>query len=182
MGEVYLAEDTNLGRRVALKLLPARFVQDPERIRRFTQEASSISKLNHPNILTVFEVGQAETDAGPVHFIAAEYVEGQTLRQRMLRGRMPLGEALDVAVQVVNALVAAHGESIAHRDIKPENVMLRPDGYVKVLDFGLAKLTENSFFRSFDDGTQAGTLGGDGDPFATAAGIPAIGGAPQTSP
>lgn len=181
MGEVYLAEDTNLGRHVALKLLPARFTQDPERVRRFRQEATSVSRLNHPNILTVYEIGEAETEAGAVHFIAMEFVEGVTLRQRMARGRLRVDEALDLAIQAVSAFVAAHGEGIAHRDIKPENLMLRPDGYVKVLDFGLAKLTENSFFRSFDPTltqaeTQAGVVN---DPFAT---VPGIGGTPNTSP
>lgn len=181
MGEVYLAEDTQLGRRVALKLLPSRFTQDPERVRRFTQEAKSVSKLNHPNILTVYEVGQTETELGGVHYIVMEFVEGLTLRQKIAGGRMKLNEAVEVAIQAVSALVAAHGEGIAHRDIKPENLMLRPDGYVKVLDFGLAKLTENSFFRSYDPTvTQAETqAGGLSDPFAT---IPAAGGAPNTSP
>ncbi|MEK7833745.1 MAG: serine/threonine-protein kinase, partial [Acidobacteriota bacterium] len=173
MGEVYLVEDMNLGRRVALKVLPARFTQDPERVRRFDQEALSASALNHPNILTVYETGQAETEAGNAHFIAMEYVEGTNLRQLMTARRLKLDEALDIAVQVVSALVAAHGAGIAHRDIKPENLMLRPDGYVKVLDFGLAKLTENTFFRSYDPTiTQAETEGGLlGDPFATAAGV-----------
>lgn len=181
MGEVYLAEDTQLGRRVALKLLPSRFTQDPERVRRFTQEAKSVSKLNHPNILTVYEVGQTETELGGVHFIVMEFVEGLTLRQKIASARMRLEEAIEVAIQAVSALVAAHGEGIAHRDIKPENVMVRPDGYVKVLDFGLAKLTENSFFRSYDPTvTQAETqAGGLNDPFAT---IPGAGGAPNTSP
>ncbi|MGH9800061.1 MAG: serine/threonine protein kinase, partial [Blastocatellia bacterium] len=181
MGEVYLAEDEKLGRRVALKVLPARFTQDPERVRRFAHEARSVGALNHPNILTVYEIGQAEIETGGVHFIAMEYVEGQTIRQRMTSRRMKLDEALDVAVQAVNALVAAHGAGIAHRDIKPENIMLRPDGYVKVLDFGLAKLTENTFFRSFDPKiTQGETDGGPlGDPFATS---PGVGGSPNTSP
>ena len=181
MGEVYLAEDQKLGRRVALKLLPARFTQDQERVRRFAHEARSIGALNHPNILTIYEIGQAETETGGVHFIAMEFVEGQTIRQLMTNRRMKLDEAMDVAVQAVNALVAAHGAGIAHRDIKPENIMLRPDGYVKVLDFGLAKLTENTFFRSFDPTvTQAETEGGPlGDPFAT---LPGGGGSPNTSP
>jgi serine/threonine protein kinase/Tfp pilus assembly protein PilF len=181
MGEVYLAEDEKLGRRVALKLLPARFTQDPERVRRFAHEARSIGALNHPNILTIYEIGQAETDAGGVHYIAMEFVEGQTIRQAVAHRRMKLDEVLDVAIQAVNALVAAHGAGIAHRDIKPENIMLRPDGYVKVLDFGLAKLTENTFFRSFDPTiTQAETEGSPlGDPFATAQGL---GGSPNTSP
>ena len=141
MGEVYLAEDLNLGRRVALKLLPARFTQDPERVRRFAQEARAVSTLSHPNILTIYEIGQAETEAGNAHFIVMEYVEGRTLRQQMAARRLTLGEALDIALQITSALVAAHGTGITHRDIKPENVMLRSDGYVKVLDFGLAKLT-----------------------------------------
>ncbi len=181
MGEVYLAEDERLGRRVALKLLPARFTQDPERVRRFAHEARSVGALNHPNILTIYEIGQADTDSGGVHYIAMEYVEGQTIRQAIAHRRMKLEEALEVAIQAVNALVAAHGAGIAHRDIKPENIMLRPDGYVKVLDFGLAKLAENSFFRSYDPTvTQAETEGAPlGDPFATAQGI---GGSPNTSP
>jgi len=185
MGEVYLAEDLNLGRRVALKLLPSRFTQDPERVRRFAQEARAVSTLSHPNILTIYEIGQAGEEAGPdalgAHFIAMEYVEGRTLRQQMAAKRLTLEEALDVGVQIVSALVAAHGAGIMHRDIKPENVMLRTDGYVKVLDFGLAKLTENNFLRSFDPSvTQAETIGEPvGDPFAT---TPLAGGQANTSP
>jgi serine/threonine protein kinase len=138
MGEVYLARDTMLGRKVALKLLPAEFTNDLERVRRFEQEARAASALNHPNILTIHEIGQADG----LHFIATEFIEGQTLRQRMAGGRMKLSETLDVAMQGAGALVAAHEAGIVHRDIKPENIMLRRDGYVKVLDFGLAKLTE----------------------------------------
>ena len=137
MGEVYLAEDTRLGRRVALKLLPAEFTQHPERIARFEQEARAASALNHPNIITVFDIGRYDGR----HFIAFEYVEGMTLRQH-LAGTLGLSKALDIAIQTATALQAAHEAGITHRDIKPENVMLRPDGYVKVLDFGLAKLTE----------------------------------------
>jgi serine/threonine-protein kinase len=139
MGEVYLAEDATLRRKVALKLLPERFSEDAERVRRFQREARAASKLNHPNIITIYEVGQAESR----HFIATEYIEGQTLRDR-LQNRQPLsvGEILDVAIGVAGALTSAHEAGILHRDIKPENVMLRPDGYVKVLDFGLAKLVE----------------------------------------
>ncbi len=156
MGEVYLAEDLNLGRRVALKLLPAKFTQDPERVRRFEQEARTASTLSHPNILTIYEIGQVQTETGPVHFIAMEFVEGQTLRKRLSGRRMKLDEAVEIAVQIGSALVAAHGAGVTHRDIKPENIMLRDDGYVKVLDFGLAKLTENTFFKNFDPGvTQA---------------------------
>jgi serine/threonine protein kinase/Tfp pilus assembly protein PilF len=138
MGEVYLAEDTRLDRKVALKILPQEFASDAGRMARFVQEAKSASALNHPGIITIYEIGQAEG----MQFIASEYIEGETLRQHMLRGRMPIRETLDVAVQIAGALSAAHGAGIIHRDIKPENMMLRPDGYVKVLDFGLAKPTQ----------------------------------------
>ncbi len=144
MGEVYLAEDLNLGRRVALKLLPSRFTQDPERVRRFEQEARAASATSHPNILTIYEIGRVETEAGDVHFMAMEFVEGQTLRQRLKR-RLEMGEAIEIAIQIASGLAAAHSAGITHRDIKPENIMLRHDGYVKMLDFGLAKLTESAF-------------------------------------
>ncbi len=139
MGEVYLARDTRLDRQVALKLLPAEFTQDQERLRRFVREARAASALNHPNIITIYEVGEI----GETHFIASEFVEGGTLRQRMAGDRLKLHDALDAAIQVASALGAAHKAGIVHRDIKPENIMLRPDGLVKVLDFGLAKLTES---------------------------------------
>jgi eukaryotic-like serine/threonine-protein kinase len=139
MGEVYLAQDTQLGRNVALKLLPAQFTQDEDRLRRFEQEARAASALNHPNIITIYEIGQV----GDAHFIATEFVDGQTLRQQMT-SRLRLSEALHVVIQVAGALTAAHSAGILHRDVKPENVMLRPDGLVKVLDFGLAKLAERS--------------------------------------
>jgi eukaryotic-like serine/threonine-protein kinase len=145
MGEVYLAEDTRLSRRVALKILPAEFKHGDERVRRFELEARAASALNHPNIITIYEIGEASVGAGAgaesVHYIAAEFVDGETLRQR-LRGPLKLSDALDIAVQVAAALAAAHAAGIVHRDIKPENVMVRRDGYVKVLDFGLAKLIE----------------------------------------
>ena len=140
MGEVYLAEDIKLGRKLALKILPAEFTQNPERVARFEQEARAASALNHPNIITIYEVGQ---EAG-IHFIAFEFVAGNTLRPCLKDEGMKLGEALEIAIQVTSALQAAHEAGITHRDIKPENVMIRPDGYVKVLDFGLAKLTEKS--------------------------------------
>src|SRR5262245_50445927 len=138
MGEVYLAEDTLLARQVALKLLPADFTSDRDRIRRFQQEARAASSLNHPNIVIVHEIGEVNGS----HFIATEFIEGETLRYRLKRGPVKVSEALDMAAQVAAALAAAHEAGIVHRDIKPENVMVRPDGLVKVLDFGLAKLSE----------------------------------------
>ncbi len=142
MGEVFLAEDLRLGRRVALKLLPERHTQDAERVRRFEQEAYAASSLSHPNIITIYEIGCTAPEEGGRHFIVTEYIEGETLRDRFHSGRLGLDTALDAAFQIAAALTAAHGAGITHRDIKPENVMLRPDGIVKVLDFGLAKLTE----------------------------------------
>ena len=139
MGEVYLAKDTILGRRVALKVLPEYIGKDPDRLRRFKQEARSASTLNHPNVCVIHEIG--ETDDGRP-FIAMEHIEGVTLRQRMNERAMKLGDALDITIQVANALTAAHQAGIVHRDIKPENIMIRSDGYVKVFDFGLAKLTD----------------------------------------
>jgi len=138
MGDVYLATDMTAGRKAALKLLPTRFTADTERLKRFQQEAHALVGLNHPNILTVYEIGEDHS----THYIASELIEGETLRQRLMRGRMQVGEAIDVAIQVASALAAAHEAGIVHRDIKPENIMLRPDGYVKVLDFGIAKLAE----------------------------------------
>jgi len=138
MGEVYLATDTQLGRKVAIKLLPKQFTAHPDRVQRFKQEARAASGLNHPNILTIYEIGEVDQ----WHFIVSEFIEGQTLREQMSRGRIELRAALDIATQIALALEAAHQAGIVHRDIKPENVMVRPDGLVKVLDFGLAKLTE----------------------------------------
>src|SRR6266478_6362238 len=138
MGEVYLASDIVAGRKAALKLLPLRFTGDAERLKRFEQEAHAVVGLNHPHILTVYEIGEDHS----IHYIASELIEGETLRHRLKRGPMQLSEAVDVAVQVASALAAAHHAGIVHRDIKPENIMLRPDGYVKVLDFGIAKLAE----------------------------------------
>jgi serine/threonine protein kinase/tetratricopeptide (TPR) repeat protein len=138
MGEVHLALDTKLGRKVALKLLSADLTTDDERVRRFRQEALTASALNHPNIITVYEIGECEGR----DFIATEHIEGVTLRTRM-RGRgLPLAAAIDIALQVAGALAAAHEHGIVHRDIKPENVMVRPDGLVKVLDFGISKYAE----------------------------------------
>ena len=139
MGEVYLAQDTSaLGRTVALKLLSAEVASHKDRIQRFTQEARTVSNLNHPNILTVYEFGQTESTS----FIATEYIDGLTLRQHLSDRRLKLIDVLDLAIQIVAALNAAHEAGVAHRDLKPENVMVRKDHIVKVLDFGLAKLAE----------------------------------------
>ena len=144
MGEVYLARDTKLERQVAIKLLSEEFSKHPDRLHRFTQEARAASALNHPNILTIHEIG--ETNG--THYIATEYIEGETLRHHGQQSGMKLREVVDVMVQVASALAAAHQAGILHRDIKPENIMLRPDGIVKVLDFGLAKLTEKATLSS----------------------------------
>ena len=138
MGEVYLAQDARLGRKVALKFLPNAFTQDRERLRRFEQEARAASALNHPNILTIHEIGKVNDQ----RFIATEFVDGETLREKMIDGPLKIADALKIAEQIASALAQAHEAGIIHRDIKPENVMLRRDGIVKVLDFGLAKLTE----------------------------------------
>lgn len=135
MAEVYLAEDRRLGRKVAIKFLNPEFRRDPDRVRRFRQEARSASALNHPNILIIHDIG----DSGGVQFIVSEFVEGETLGTRIAQGRLPFVEAVDIAIQAASALAAAHAAGIVHRDIKPDNVMTRHDGVVKVLDFGLAK-------------------------------------------
>jgi serine/threonine-protein kinase len=137
MGEVYLARDTRLGRKIALKFLSADYTKDEDRVRRFQQEARAASALNHPNLITIFEIGEVNS----VHFISTEFIEGETLRRRLAR-RLSNAEIFEVAIQVGSALATAHAAGITHRDIKPENIMVRPDGVVKVLDFGLAKLTE----------------------------------------
>ena len=138
MGEVYLAEDIRLNRKVALKLLPPHFTVNPDRVRRFEREARAASALNHPNIVTIYEIGKSNT----THFIATEFVDGKTLRQLINQKPFTLGETLNVCMQVADALSGAHVGGIVHRDIKPENIMIREDGYLKILDFGLAKLTE----------------------------------------
>jgi eukaryotic-like serine/threonine-protein kinase len=140
MGEVWLAEDARLGRKLALKVLPTEFTRDASRVARFEQEARAASALNHPNIITIYDIGEDDE----IHYIATEFIEGRTLRQSLTSNGLPLADALEIAIQMAGALQVAHNAGITHRDIKPENVMLRPDGYVKILDFGLAKLTEKS--------------------------------------
>jgi len=165
MGEVWLAEDTKLGREVALKVLPDEFAQDPDRMARFEREAKVLASLNHPNIATLFGLETAipsgtETETGtgensklktknsklaanaassPTTFLAMELVEGEDLSERIKRGPVPVEEAVAIAFQIAEALEAAHEQGIVHRDLKPANIKLRPDGTVKVLDFGLAK-------------------------------------------
>lgn len=138
MGEVYLAEDTRLKRKVALKVLPEMIAKDKDRLRRFEQEAFAASALNHPNILTIYEFGVE----GETHYLAGEFINGETVRAHLQRGPVALDKALEIAVQTAQALAAAHEAGIIHRDIKPENVMIRNDGIIKVLDFGLAKLVQ----------------------------------------
>jgi serine/threonine protein kinase/sugar lactone lactonase YvrE len=150
MGEVYRAQDTELGRPVALKFLSGEFATHQSRLTRFIQEAKAASALNHPNILTVYEIGRTDDTT----FIATEFVSGVTLRQHMLQ-RLKLVEILDIAIQISSALVAAHAAGIVHRDIKPDNIMVRTDGIVKLLDFGLAKLTEK---QELSTGSEFATL------------------------
>jgi serine/threonine protein kinase len=161
---VCLAYDTRLKRKAALKILPSRLINNPERVRRFQREACAASALNHPNIITIYDFGQENGR----NYIASEFVEGRTLRAYVGDPDLTLNEIIDVAVQVARALEAAHSAGIVHRDIKPENIVVRPDGYVKVLDFGLAKLTERApgddedaediSWRGLDFETQAGMV------------------------
>ncbi len=162
MGQVYLAHDVQLDRPIALKLLPHDVTTNPDRLRRFKLEARATSALNHPHILTIYEIGEADG----AHFIATEFIDGVTLRLHIARNTLKIGDALDLAIQMSSALTAAHEARIVHRDIKPENVMLRKDGYVKVLDFGLAKVAERASVDSealtlaeTDPGVVMGTVG-----------------------
>ena len=150
MGEVYLAKDTRLNRKVALKILPARLTADNSRLWRFKQEAQAASALNHPNIITIYEI----REYNETHLIATEFVEGETIRQKMSGVNLKTSEILDIIVQVTSALSVAHHAGVIHRDIKPENIMIRPDGIVKLLDFGLAKLAETSAAKSPDISTK----------------------------
>src|SRR6476659_6057748 len=140
MGEVYRATDTNLGRQVAIKVLPEVFAQDPERVARFEREAKTLASLNHPNIAIIHGLEKSQG----TYALVMELVEGEDLSQRIARGPIPVDEALPIAKQIAEALEAAHEQGIIHRDLKPANVKVRPDGMVKVLDFGLAKLAETS--------------------------------------
>ena len=145
MGEVYLAKDTKLDRKVAVKILNEKFSRHESNLNRFMREAKAASSLNHPNILVIHEIGESEN----THYIVSEYVEGKTLREVFKEKNLELKEVLDISIQTANALSAAHEARLIHRDIKPENIMIRPDGYIKILDFGLAKLIEKK--KSFID-------------------------------
>ncbi len=148
MGEVYLAEDKKLDRRVAVKILNEKFSPQESNLNRFIKEAKAASGLNHPNILVIHEIGENDE----THYIVSEFIEGETLREIVGKSPMKLPEVLDISIQIANALTAAHVAKIVHRDIKPENIIVRPDGYVKILDFGLAKLIEQKVI-GFEDAT-----------------------------
>lgn len=154
MGVVYLAWDERLGRKVALKLLPQSMVANEAALDRLKREARSASALNHPNIVTIHDIGEVDSN----YYFATEFIAGATLRERMTKGPIPCDEAVDIAIQVASALEAAHQAGIIHRDIKPENIMLRPDGYVKVVDFGIAKLADSTFAEAMADGAGSITL------------------------
>ena len=166
MGEVYIARDPSLGRKVAIKLLPVRLSEDRETLVRFTREARSASALNHPNIVTIYEVGMDKASGSP--YIVMEYIEGRDLRSLLVDGPLSNRKTLDIAAQIADGLAAAHEQGIIHRDLKPENVMVTKDGYVKILDFGLAKIvgpaeeeteTARLDFPGTNPGTILGTIG-----------------------
>src|SRR5215813_11713341 len=138
MGEVYRATDTNLGRQVAIKVLPEAFAQDPERVARFEREAKTLASLNHPNIAGIYGLEKSQG----TYALVMELVEGEDLSQRIARGPIPINEALPIAKQIAEALEAAHEQGIIHRDLKPANIKIKADGTIKVLDFGLAKALE----------------------------------------
>src|SRR5512144_667577 len=154
MGEVYRARDTRLHRDVALKVLPAELSSDPVRLTRFEREARSASALNHPNIVTIYEFGQSDSTC----FLAMELVDGKSLREMLHAGSVPLRKLLTIAAQIADGLARAHAAGIVHRDLKPENVMVTRDGFAKILDFGLAKLTQP---EEPDGRTQAPTMSGE---------------------
>src|SRR5436305_2645100 len=147
MGEVYRAHDGRLNRDVAIKVLPASFSSDPDRLQRFAQEARAAAALNHPNILAIYDIG--EWNGAP--YIVSELLQGETLRDRLRSGSLPTRKAIDYALQLTRGLAAAHDKGIAHRDLKPENIFLTEDGRVKILDFGLAKLTRPEHSDSASD-------------------------------
>jgi len=156
MGEVYRARDTRLNRTVAIKILPASFSEDNERLHRFEHEARILSTLNHPNLLAIFDVGAQDG----VHFLVSELLEGASLRQRMQEGGLPPRKASQYAVQIASGLAAAHDKGIVHRDLKPENLFVTSDGRVKILDFGLAKQTVADGSRDGDTLTSPATQPG----------------------
>ncbi len=161
MGEVYRARDSRLKRDVAIKVLPQALSLDTDRLRRFEQEALATAALNHPNILAVFDIGTSESSP----YVVSELLEGETLRQRLRSGPIPVRKALDYALQIAHGLAAAHEKGIIHRDLKPENLFLTNDGRIKILDFGLAKLTQNeptshSSLPTVTHGTEAGSVMG----------------------
>src|SRR5436190_3207196 len=153
MGEVYRARDTRLLRDVALKVLPASFTHDPDRLRRFEQEARAVAALNHPNIVSVHDVGTADG----IHYIVSELLEGETLRQRISPSGMPARKAIELAVQLASGLATAHEQGIVHRDLKPENIFVTRNGRLKILDFGLAKLRKPQSLNETVDATAAAT-------------------------
>src|SRR4026207_1020641 len=164
MGEVYRARDTRLGREVALKILPTEFSTHRERLERFEQEARSASALNHPNIITIYDVGSSDSTS----YLSMELVEGKSLRALLNEGLLPLRKAINIASQLADGLAKAHASGIVHRDLKPENLMVSKDGYLKILDFGLAKLTETisqdasvlpTMIGATEPGTVMGTAG-----------------------
>src|SRR5436853_6784273 len=156
MGEVYLAQDTKLDRRVALKILPAELAANQERMRRFVQEAKAAAALNHPNIAHIYEIGESDG----THYIAMEFIDGETLRHKIHRDKAPLPKLLKYLIQVAEGLSKAHAAGIVHRDLKHDNIMITRDDYAKVLDFGLAKLVEpQRTFASDDSGSsEVGTV------------------------
>ncbi len=153
MGEVYKARDLRLGRDVAIKVMPASFAADPERLRRFEQEARAVASLSHPNILAVHDIGQHQNQP----FMVSELLDGESLREVLTRGALPQRKAIDYAVQIAHGLAAAHGKDIAHRDLKPDNIFITREGRVKILDFGLAKTVQKAGAVGVDDGLTAMT-------------------------
>src|SRR6201997_4827042 len=158
MGEVYRARDSRLRREVAIKVLPQAFSADADRLRRFEQEALATAALNHPNILAVFDIGTSDGSS----YVVSELLEGETLRERLRNGALPVRKALDYALQITRGLAAAHEKGIVHRDLKPENLFLTKDGQIKILDFGLAKQTRPGLAEAKSEGlaTEAGVVMG----------------------